>query len=150
MDYLIRRGNKNIKMDMENLLKGDALETRIDEQIVFDQLSQDETAIWSLLLASGYLKVESYVLDEELGEELYKLVITNKEVYIMFKGLIRKWFSGSSTEYHGFMKALLCNDVEAMNAYINEVAMNTISFFDSGKKISKEAEPERFYHEVGS
>ena len=29
----------------------------IDEQIVYNQLDLDETAIWSLLLASGYLKV---------------------------------------------------------------------------------------------
>lgn len=146
VDYLVRRGSKNIKMDVENLLKGGTLETRIDEQIVFDQLEQDEMAIWSLLLASGYLKVECYVLDEELGEELYRLVLTNKEVYIMFKRLIRKWFSKSSAEYNGFMKAMLCNDIEAMNAYMNEVAMTTISFFDSGKKPSEEAEPERFYH----
>jgi len=146
VDRLVRRGSKNIKMDVENLLKGGTLETRIDEQIVFDQLEQDETAIWSLFLASGYLKAESFVLDEELGEELYRLVLTNKEVYIMFKGLIRKWFSKSSAEYHGFMKALLRNDIEAMNAYMNEVAMATISFFDSGKRPSEEAEPERFYH----
>lgn len=44
------------------------------------------------------------------------------------------------------MKAMLCNDIEAMNAYMNEVAMTTISFFDTGKKTSEEAEPERFYH----
>ncbi|MCI8873419.1 MAG: AAA family ATPase [Lachnospiraceae bacterium] len=146
VDHLVRRGSKNIKMDVENLLKGGTLETRIDEQIVFDQLEQDEMAIWSLFLASGYLKVESYVLDEELGEDLYRLALTNKEVYIMFKGLIRKWFSKSSAEYNGFMKAMLCNDIEAMNAYMNEVAMTTISFFDTGKKTSEEAEPERFYH----
>ena len=146
VDRLVRRGSKNIKMDMENLLKGGILETKIDEQIVFDQLDQDETAIWGLFLASGYLKVEKYESDEEAGEDLYGLVLTNKEVYIMFKGLIRKWFSKSLSDYNGFMKAMLCNDLEAMNAYMNEVAMDTISFFDSGKKPSEEAEPERFYH----
>ena len=31
----------------------------IGEQIIFIQLGEDENAIWSLLLASGYLKAEA-------------------------------------------------------------------------------------------
>ena len=146
VDHLIRRGSKNIKMDLENLLKGGTLETRIDEQIVFDQLEQDEMAIWSLFLASGYLKVESYVLDEELGEDLYRLVLTNKEVQIMFRKMIRKWFSGMGTVYNGFIRALLQDDKKSMNAYMNQVALATFSYFDSGKNPSMETQPERFYH----
>ena len=44
---------------METLLEGDSVEVSIDEQLVFEQLDNDENAIWSLLLASGYLKVDS-------------------------------------------------------------------------------------------
>ncbi len=146
IDKLIREGSTEIKISMEKLLKGEHLFKELDEQIVFDQLDGDENAVWSLLLASGYLKVECYRQQEETGADLYELVLTNKEVEIMFRKMIKKWFSGSAAVYNGFIKAMLENDVKSMNAYMNKVALATFSFFDSGRKPSEEAEPERFYH----
>ncbi len=145
-DQLIRQGSSEIKVSMENLLKGKHVYKEIDEQIIFDQLDMDENAIWSLFLASGYLKAESYTLNEETGAELYELTLTNKEVHVMFQKMIRKWFSGTGTVYNGFIKALLQDDVKSMNAYMNRVALATFSYFDSGRKPSMETQPERFYH----
>ena len=131
---------------MENLLKGKHLYKEIDEQIIFNQLDVDENAIWSLFLASGYLKAESYTLNEETGGDLYELALTNKEVQIMFQKMIRKWFSSTGTVYNGFIKSLLQDDVKSMNAYMNRVALATFSYFDSGRNPSIETQPERFYH----
>ena len=131
---------------MENLLKGKHLYKEIDEQIIFNQLDVDENAIWSLFLASGYLKAESYTLNEETGGDLYELALTNKEVQIMFQKMIRKWFSSTGTVYNGFIKSLLQDDVKSMNAYMNRVALATFSYFDSGRNPSMETQPERFYH----
>ncbi len=64
---LIREGNADIKKSMEDLIEGKSLAVEIDEQIVFNQLDIDQTAIWSLLLASGYLKVKNYALDDIRG-----------------------------------------------------------------------------------
>ena len=87
----------------EALLRGERLCREIDEQIVFNQLGEDENAVWSLLLAGGYLRVEDYAIDEDEGRE-------------------------------------------AMNVYMNKVALNSFSYFDSGKSPSEDGEPERFYH----
>ena len=146
VDKLIREGSAEIKLSMEHLLKGEHLYKEIDEQIIFDQLEGDENAIWSLFLASGYLKAEGYTFNEETGAETYELALTNKEVQIMFRKMIRKWFSGTGTVYNGFIRALLQDDVKSMNAYMNRVALATFSYFDSGKNPSVETEPERFYH----
>ncbi len=146
VDKLIREGSAEIKISMENLLKGEHLHKEIDEQIIFDQLDVDENAIWSLFLTSGYLKVESYALNEYTGADLYELALTNKEVQIMFRKMIKKWFSGTGTVYNGFIRALLQDDVKSMNAYMNRVALATFSYFDSGKNPSMETQPERFYH----
>ncbi len=146
VDKLIREGSAEIKMSMENLLKGKHLYKEIDEQIIFNQLDVDENAIWSLFLASGYVKAESYTLNEEIGGDLYELALTNKEVHVMFQKMIRKWFSSTGTVYNGFVKALLQGDVKSMNAYINRVALATFSYFDSGRNPSMETQPERFYH----
>ena len=145
VDKLIREGSTEIKMSMEGLLRGEHLVKEIDEQIIFDQLDGDENAIWSLFLASGYLKAESFTLNEETGDELYELALTNKEVQIMFRKMIRRWFSGSGNVYNGFIRALLKSDVKSMNAYMDRVALATFSYFDSGKKPSVETQPERFH-----
>ena len=77
---------------------------------------------------------------------MYELALTNKEVQIMFQKMIRKWFSSTGTVYNGFIKSLLQDDVKSMNAYMNRVALATFSYFDSGKNLSMETQPERFYH----
>ena len=37
-------------------------------------------------------------------------------------------------------------DIESMNEYMNDVALNTFSLFDAGKKVSEKRAPENFYH----
>ncbi len=142
---LIREGSPDIKETMEDLLKGGNLCTEVDEQIIFNQLDYNENAIWSLLLASGYLKADSHGAGQEPGREEYELSLTNKEVRIMFERMIRDWFGQSRREYNGFIKALLKRNRKEMNAYMNRIALNTFSYFDTGKRPSG-AEPERFYH----
>ena len=142
---LIREGNKNIKREFERLMQGETLRMEIDEQIVFNQLNTGKNAIWSLLLASGYLKAVATEYDDETGCFYYYLALTNWEVRIMFQRMIRDWFWEEGDSYNDFIKALLADDVKAMNFYMNKVALQTFSFFDSGKKPSEE-EPERFYH----
>lgn len=146
---LIRQGSRQIKETFEILLSGESITTEINEQIVYEQLNIDESAIWSLLLASGYLKVKKCLIQKDFmmdWRQLYELEITNLEVMIMFRGLVRDWFASSASNYNDFIKAMLQDDIKAMNVYMNRVSITTFSFFDTGKKPSAESEPERFYH----
>ena len=143
---LIREGSKGIKEKFEVLLQGGCIEVSIDEQIVYEQLSFKESSIWSLLLAAGYLKVAETKFMENTGYTFYVLKLTNKEVHCMFLSMVHDWFSDYDSGYNEFVEAMLQGDVKAMNVYMNRVALNTFSFFDSGKKASAENEPERFYH----
>lgn len=142
---LIRESGRRTKQEFEQLLCGRTIVVEIDEQIVYNQLSTMHNAIWSLLLASGYLKVVRTDFDERTGRWIYHLALTNKEVRMMFDGMIHNWFYESNDDYNDFIKALLGGDVKAMNTYMNKVALATFSYFDTGKNPSTE-EPERFYH----
>ena len=142
---LIREGSADTKMVMEDLLSGKVLRTQIDEQIVFSQLGHKETAIWSLLLASGYLRVKHWSMDKR-DRIIYELVLTNREVSLMFEQMVEDWFSDFTPAYNQFIKALLLDDKKAMNHYMNRVAFTTFSYFDTGKQPSEATEPERFYH----
>lgn len=148
MGKLIRQGSRSIKTSFEALLAEEHLITPVDEQIVYNQLDENETAIWSLLLASGYLKVVDYerYAPMEANEPKYELELTNLEVKVMFQNMIRTWFGTVRSDYNDFEKALLLGDVDAMNEYMNRVALETFSSFDTEKRSSGKAEPERFYH----
>ena len=145
---LIQEGSSDIKEKFEVLLRGDTIQASVDEQIVYNQLDDNEEGIWSLLVASGYLKILSYDDLEFLApgeEQMYELALTNYEVKRMFEGMVRRWFSRAKTPHNAFIRALLAGDRKAMNVYMNQIALHTFSYFDTGKNPSYE-EPERFYH----
>lgn len=146
VNLLIRQGNAQTKTIVEDLMKGGVLETEIDEEVVFDQLRKKYGAVWSMLLASGYLKVVDRKFSQETGVFTYHLELTNREVYMMFRNMIRDWFSGEDVPYNGFIKALLLGDVEAMNEYMNDIALTTFSSFDIAGSAARNDAPERFYH----
>ena len=143
---LIRTASVDVKEKMEDLLKGQEIVVNFDEQIVYDQLDQDEDAIWSLLLASGYLKVKKIDYRGITLDPWYTLNITNTETRSMFRAMFRGWFKNQRANYGDFMKALIEGDLEAMNYYMNKVALTTFSYFDVGSGNGQDSEPERFYH----
>lgn len=145
---LLREGNRKIKEKFELLLQGKSVWSAIEEQIVYDRLEGSEKAVWSLLLASGYLKVISYETYQSIPEgaqPLYQLALTNLEVKLMFQEMVRDWFASVEENYNDFIRAMLENDVDAMNEYINRITRVSFSYFDTGSDASGE-EPERFYH----
>ena len=147
INNLIQKGSPYIKTMLETLIRGEKINVIIDEQIVFSELDYSEDAVWSLMLASGYLKVissEKLNLIRESDNE-YELAITNREILFMFRKMILRWFTPAKRETNEFIKALINGDVESMNAYMNKVTLKTISYFDSGNSPSDE-EPERFFH----
>ncbi|MCI9142864.1 MAG: AAA family ATPase, partial [Lachnospiraceae bacterium] len=90
---LIREGSRAVKEKFEILMQGGTIQSPIDEQIVYNQLKGNEGAIWSLLLASGYLKVlfyESYLDIPEGAQPKYELTLTNLEVKLMFQNMVRE------------------------------------------------------------
>mgnify|MGYP002610518847 FL=1 len=143
---LIQTASPEIKEKMEELIHGKEIVENFDEQIVFHQLDRNEGAIWSLLLASGYLKAVDVEYRGEFMEPWYHLKITNKETSSMFFNLFRGWFEVVRQEYNEFVNALLAGNVKAMTNYMNDVALETFSNFDTGRRASKRTQPERFYH----
>ena len=144
---LLRQSSVELKIVLEDLLDGKKFETEIDEEIVFEQLERKKGAIWSLLLACGYLKVAEVHFEENTGRYQYALAVTDREVKRLFEDMVEGWFSDENVPYNEFIKALLVNDVDYMNEYINRVSQAIFSTFDTGKNPSETAaNPERFYH----
>lgn len=133
---LIREGNAEVKQDFERLIQGATIVTPLTESVIFQNLTSDASTLWSLLLASGYLKIAGTTADQN-----YQLALTNREVRVMFEGLIRRWFNDENDSYADFVDTLLSDDVWAMNATMNALTQSVFSFFDTNA-----AQPEKFYH----
>lgn len=143
---LIQTAPSEIKLMMEDLISGRDIVVSFDEQIVFSQLGKDKSAIWSLLMASGYLKPDSVEYRGELMEAWYHLSITNLETRSMFYNMFKGWFNGNDSNYNEFVKALINGSIKEMNVFMNDVAMSTFSSFDTGVHPSERSQPEKFYH----
>ena len=145
---LLRTGQPDIKSRFETLMEGGEVDVPVDEQIVYNRLDTNPAAIWSLLLASGYLKVlrAQTLLEasEELEPRTYTLALTNREVLQMFGEMIREWFQDGS-ELTRFVKATLQGDAESMEIYLNNIMLASMSSFDGGSNPSIRL-PENFYH----
>ena len=145
---LIREGSPEVKKTFERLIQGESVCMELDEQIVYDQLSVKKNAIWSLLLAGGYLKVvdyQAYMTEYGIWKEEYELALTNLETRITFTNMVRDWFDNISSDYNDFIKALLAGDLKTMNFFMNKVSSEMFGSFDGGNKPS-DRQPERFYH----
>ena len=145
INKLIQESSQDVKIVMEDLLQEKSFRSAIDEQVIFDQLGYRVSTLWSLLLASGYLKIEHYDFNRVNGKMEYDLKLTNLEVCFMFRQMIDNWFLEYTPHYNHFVQALLAGNVKEMNIYMNKVALDTISYFDTGSRPSGQ-EPERFYH----
>ena len=133
---LIREGNADVKQAFERLIQGETVTTPLTESVIFQNLTSDASTLWSLLLASGYLKIAGTTADQN-----YQLALTNREVREMFEGLIRRWFDDDNDSYADFVNTLLSDDVWAMNETMNALTQSVFSFFDTNAE-----QPEKFYH----
>ena len=148
IEKFLQEGNGDIKDTFVTLLKGESIRCPINEQIVYNQLDDDEEGIFSLLLASGYLKVISHDDLNEIGlsqAAMYEVTLTNYEIKRMFYRMVQGWFKKTKKYYNNFVSAMVRGDLEEMNIYMNEVAMAVFSYFDTGSSRTQE-QAERFYH----
>ena len=147
VNSLVQRGVSDIKEAVEDLLQGKSIVAEINERIVFNQLKGSVNAVWSLLLATGYLRVQKYESVGERERKIDTLTLTNIEVLNMFEDMVKGWFKDNNEiPYNNFVKALLINDVDSMNEFMNDIAFHTLSNFDVAKSASSKDAPERFYH----
>ncbi|MEE0933706.1 MAG: AAA family ATPase, partial [Clostridium sp.] len=138
---ILAKGSEGLKKSFEELLRGNTIETTIDENIIMADVEANENNIWSFLLLSGYLKVVGK--RRENNRIYYSLAIPNIEVRFMYEKMIEDWANEGyiAAEYSEMLKALINFDYEVFEEIFIEYVERSLSYFD----VSGE-EPERVYH----
>ncbi|MBO4295542.1 MAG: AAA family ATPase, partial [Desulfovibrio sp.] len=115
---LIGPAEATVKMQMEDLLQGKSIAVNLDEQIVFSRIYDKKDAIWSFLMAAGYVKPLSFNLEN--GS--YELALVNFEVKRIIENLVSDWFNNRNVRGAEFRNALLADNLDSMNTYMSEIA----------------------------
>lgn len=138
---LVRQSGTTFKKEFESLLEGQPLKVTLEESVVFSALEQRASALWTFLLATGYLTFTHWWLDEGIMHA--KLAIPNSEVRALYKTIINEWFADvvDLGDYQQMLQELVLGNIQEFKEHFTHLAPQILSSFDVGGK-----EPEKFYH----
>ena len=137
---LILTRSTSVKERIERLMKGEAIEEKINLETIIVGIENNEDNIWGLLVGTGYLKVTEVV---DLVENIYKVKIVNNEIRILFSQIIRDWFSNKviGNDLNSIMKDLVTLNLEEFKEKFKILVMQMFSYMDVGRDTA-----ENFYH----
>ena len=128
----IQNGSDELHEEFEQLIQGQSLEKYIKPELTYREMDHINN-IYSFLLLTGYLRVI-----EDLGENKYKLVIPNKEVYEIYKQSFMSYFEDYTfVRKEDLYQCLVKEDVDQANEILGDILSRSISYFDN---------QESFYH----
>ena len=128
----IQNGSDELHEEFEQLIQGKSLEKYIKPELTYREMDNINN-IYSFLLLTGYLRVA-----EDLGENKYKLVIPNKEVYEIYKQSFMSYFEDYTfVRKEDLYQCLVREDVDQANEILGDILSRSISYFDN---------QESFYH----
>lgn len=141
LDDVLRVATDDITERLYDLLQGERVVARIDQNVVYRSLAEDPANIYSLLLVAGYLKTPKKELQAD-GSYLCEVSIPNREIAAVYKSEILSYFLQTGaitrTTANKIAESLYANDYKKLQSAIEEYMDKSISFFDGGA--------EGFYH----
>ena len=128
----IQNGSDELHEEFEQLIQGKSLTKYIKPELTYREMDNINN-IYSFLLLTGYLKIK-----EDLGENQYKLIIPNKEVYEIYKQTFMSYFEDYTfVRKEDLYQSLVKGDVDHANEILGDILSRSISYFDN---------EESFYH----
>ena len=141
LDDVLRVATDDITERLYDLLQGERVVARIDQNVVYRSLAEDPANIYSLLLVAGYLKTPKKELQAD-GSYLCEVSIPNREIAAVYKSEILSHFLQTGaitrTTANKIAESLYANDYKKLQSAIGEYMDKSTSFFDGGA--------EGFYH----
>jgi len=139
---LLSKGGKELKEELEQLIRGESIEKRIDENIVLKDIFNREELLWSFLLLGGYLKQTQKRRDAFSGEMYYTLSVPNKEVRVTYTQIVEQYFSTKigNEKLEVMLQALIDGDILLFEKMLRKVVLSVFSYHDFSD------EPEKVYH----
>ncbi|MCP5107047.1 MAG: AAA family ATPase, partial [bacterium] len=132
VDSLLSKGGKELREELEQLIRGETIEKPIDDNIILKDITRREDLLWSFLLMGGYLKQTAKRRNDVSGKTFYRLSIPNKEVRATYTGIIDRYFSTKieNKKLEIMLKALIGGDVKLFEKMLRKVVLAVFSYHD--------------------
>ena len=121
----------------ERLLAGETIEVEITDNLTYENLTDSEENLWSVLYLTGYLTKDNR--QPLQGKSKVFLKIPNAEIMDIFRKSVVRWFDEriAVRDRSSLFKALWNEDVSSLSGLISDLLFETISYHDYA---------ESFYH----
>ena len=137
---LILKRSTTVKARIERLLKGEEIEVPVNLETVIVGIENKDDNIWGLLLGTGYLKITEVV---DLAMGIYKVVIPNFEIKLLFMQIINDWFKDKviGNDLNSILKDLVTLKLDEFEKKFRILVKEMFSYMDVGENTA-----ENFYH----
>ena len=129
----IDHSGSSITKKLENLMAGETIVQRVDENLTYDYLHSSEDNLWSMLYLTGYLtKARNEQTDEVLPDGAIALMIPNEEIRDIFETTVIQWFDDSTRKWNRTLlfDAVWNGDSVNLTKEMNILLRRTISYHD--------------------
>lgn len=125
--------------NLRKLMQGQIISSYIDTSVIYPEIKNNPTTIYSFLLAAGYLKTNNRD-DLYDGNFICDIAIPNKEIFYVYEKEILSALSDmiSQSTAIAIQQAIIKQDVPELQKQLQKMLLTTISSFDYAH--------ENFYH----
>lgn len=136
---ILHSSTPNLYQQLSDLLEGKTVSSFIDTSVIYPEIINNPSSIYSFLLVAGYLKVIKGNLSFT-GDYICELAIPNKEITYVYQKEILSQLSPflPSNLIISIQEALYTLNTKALKQLIQQLLMQSVSFYDTLS--------ENFYH----
>ena len=136
---MLQQANDDTIQNLQSLLSGASIQTAIREGVIYDDIGEDEDALYTMLLTTGYLTTKSR--RRGIGGLLCELMIPNREVQDIYRyEVLNKTRQGRSmARLSNLLDNLMQGRAEAFAEGLTSYIRSLVSTYDAANK-------ESFYH----
>ena len=124
---------------LEALMQGKSFVTHIDTGVIYPQLQNNPSSVYSFLLVTGYLKAVN--IDQPYGEDyMCEVALPNKEISFVYSKEILSQLESviPPAAAIGIQEAIYKMDLDELQTKLEKFLLETVSFHDAAS--------ESFYH----
>ncbi len=131
LDEFVGHSRFDVSDKFERLLNGGTVTESVCDELTYDNISDSEKNLWSVLLMTGYVSKA----DVDSGKDKIKLRIPNAEIADLFKNAVIKRFEKTldTSKVDAFVAAMWNKDTETASKMLSDILWNSISYFDYGE-----------------
>ena len=139
IEDILENAPEEVYEKLNQLMQGESILSYIDTAVIYPQIKNNPSSIYSFLLVTGYLKAD--FVDSAYGEDyMCRVSLPNKEISFVYSKEVLAKFRDVVPQSTAISvkQAIYENNVTEFQKHLQKLLEQSVSFYDTGKEI--------FYH----